>query len=319
LLGVWLVTQVTVEGKSSNPPATSLQLHQSWAIGDGAMQHPRRRPDMTIRGGSCPRSRKRSASTVFKTGTIGIEPSSRHQLQIAKDVGAWLKATDEAVYGSRPFEVFGEGEVRYTRNRGNVYATMLNWNGGPVTLKSLRSGGATLGKVSKVELLGSEVPLTFIQDEQGLTVTDGGAVQPLPGITNQSLASGCRVLRITHDKSWINDDDLDGTAPGWIRRCNLETGDYNNDLVISETPGDVWSCSFTGRSVTVIAPKEARAGKIEMQIDGKTRAMADLSITGTRLAQQRVCSVTGLNHCQHSLAIVNRGPGPVAVDAIVVR
>jgi len=230
-----------------------------------------------------------------------------------------VESHDEAVYGSRPFEVFGEGEVRYTRNRGNVYATMLNWNGGPVTLKSLRSGGATLGKVSKVELLGSEVPLTFIQDEQGLTVTDGGAVQPLPGITNQSLASGCRVLRITHDKSWINDDDLDVTAPGWIRRCNLETGDYNNDLVISETPGDVWSCSFTGRSVTVIAPKEARAGKIKMQIDGKTRAMADLSITGTRLAQQRVCSVTGLNHCKHSLAIVNRGPGPVAVDAIVVR
>jgi hypothetical protein len=61
------------------------------------------------------------------------------------------------------------------------------------------------------------------------------------------------------------------------------------------------------------------SGKIEIRIDEKTRATADLSTTGTRLAQQKVCNVTGLNHSQHSLAIINRGPGPVALDAIVVR
>jgi hypothetical protein len=163
-----------------------------------------------------------------------------------------------------------------------------DWNGGPVTLKALRAGGATLGKVSKVELLGSDVALTFVQDDQGLTVTPGGAAQPLPGITNQSLASACRVLRITHDKGWINDDDP-GAVSGWIRRCNLGTGDFNNDLTTSDTPGDVWSCSFTGSSVSVIAPKEAGAGKIEVQIDGQTRATADLSTTGARQAQQVVC------------------------------
>ena len=82
--------------------------------------------------------------------------------------------------------------------------------------------------------------------------------------------------------------------PGWIRRCNLGTGDFNNDLTTSDTPGDVWSCSFTGSSVSVIAPKEAGAGKIEVQIDGQTRATADLSTTGARQAQQTVCEVTGL-------------------------
>ena len=97
-------------------------------------------------------------------------------IRIAKDVGAWLKINGEAVYGSRPFEVYGENGVRYTRNHGNVYATLLDWNGGPVTLKALHAGGATLGKVSKVELLGSNVPLTFVQDDQGLTVTPGGPV-----------------------------------------------------------------------------------------------------------------------------------------------
>jgi alpha-L-fucosidase len=75
--------------------------------------------------------------------------------QIARDVGAWLKANGEAVYGSRPFEIFGDNTVCYTRNGGHVYATLLDWNGGSVTLTALRAGGATLGKVSKVKLLGS--------------------------------------------------------------------------------------------------------------------------------------------------------------------
>jgi alpha-L-fucosidase len=242
-------------------------------------------------------------------------------IQIAKDVGAWLKVNGEAVYTSRPFEVCQENtnSICYTRNNGNVYAALMNWTNGPITLKALHAGGATLGKVSKVEMLGSDVPLTFVQDEQGLTVTPGGTAQPLPGITNQSLASACRALRITHDKGWINDDDPGATYPGWIRRCNLGTGDFNNDLTTSETPGDVWSSSFTGSSVSVIAPKELGAGKIEVQIDGQSRATADLSTTGARQAQQVVCEVSGLTAGKHALAIVNRGPGPVAVDALVVR
>jgi alpha-L-fucosidase len=241
--------------------------------------------------------------------------------QIAKDIGAWLKVNGEAVYASRPFNVCQEGSnaVCYTRNNGNVYAALMNWANGPVTLKSLRAGGSTLGKVSKVEMLGSDVPLTFVQDNEGLNVTLSGEVRPLPGITNQSLASSCRVLRITHDKGWFNDDDPGAKYVGWIRRCSPDAGDFNNDLTMSETPGGIWSCLFSGTSVSVIAPKEAGAGKIEVQIDGRSRATADLSTTGGRLAQQTVCEVTGLASGKHTIAIVNRGPGPVAVDALIVR
>ena len=241
-------------------------------------------------------------------------------IQIAKDIGAWLKVNGEAVYGSRPFEVCQENanSICYTRNNGDVYAALMNWTNGPITLKTLRAGGATLGKVFKVEMLGSDVPLTFVQDEQGLTMTPSGPVQPMTDITNQNLATMCRVLRITHDKGWINDDDPGARYVGWIRRCNLGAGDFNNDLTTSDTPGDVWSCSFTGSHVSIIAPKEAGAGKIEIQIDGQSRATADLSTTGTRQAQQVVCEVSGLTTGKHTINIVNRGPGPVAVDAIVV-
>jgi alpha-L-fucosidase len=242
-------------------------------------------------------------------------------VQTCKDVGTWLAVNGEAVYGSRPFEVSGErsNSVCYTRNHGNVYAALLDWNGGPIALKSLHVGGATLGKVSKVELLGSDGALTFVQDEQGLTVTPVGMPQPLPRINDRHLAAGCRVLRITHDQGWINDDDPGAVAPGWLRRCNLGTGDFNNDLTTSDTPGDSWSCSFTGRSVSVIAPKEAGSGQIEVQIDSQIRARANLSTAGARQSEQVVCEVTGLNPGKHAIAIINRGPGPVAVDALVVR
>jgi alpha-L-fucosidase len=239
--------------------------------------------------------------------------------QIAKDIGAWLQVNGEAVYASRPFEVWGDTTVLYTRNNGNVYATLLNWNGGAVTLSALKSGGATLGTVSKVELLGSTVALTFSQSGQGLTVTPGGSVSALTGITDSQLASKMRVLRITHSKGWFNDDDSGAAAPGWLRKVALGTGDYNNDLTTSTTTGDTWTSTFTGTSVSVYAPKESGDGKIEIQIDGQTSATADLSATGARQAQQLVAQVTGLAAGQHTISIINRGPGPVAVDAIVVQ
>jgi len=253
---------------------------------------------------------------ITQYGRGDIDPEV---VRICKDIGVWLKINGEAVYGSRPFEVYGEGAVRYTRNRGNVYATLLDWNGDPIMLNALRAGGATLGKVSKVELLGSDIALTFVQDSQGLTVTPGGSAEPLPGIANERLASKCRVLRVTHDKGWFNDDDPGVVAAGWLRCCNLNNGDFNNDLTTSDMPGDVWGCSFTGSDITVIAPKETGAGKIEVQIDGRTCVWEDLSTTGTRQPQQEACEVTGLTPDKHAIHIINRGPGPVAVDAIIVR
>jgi len=242
-------------------------------------------------------------------------------IRIARDIGAWLRINGAAVYASRPFEVCGEDadSVCYTRNDGKLYATLLHWSGGPIVLPALRTGGATLGRVSQVELLGSDVACAFVQDEHGLTVTPAGPVPPLADITDPTLAASCRVLRITHDKGWFNDDDPGARYPGWIRRCHLGTGDFDDDLTISDTPGDVWSCSFTGREVTIVAPREEGAGTVEVRIDGRVRDMADLSTQGPRQAQQTVCTVSDLPAGAHSLEIIHRGVGPVAIDALIVR
>ena len=69
----------------------------------------------------------------------------------------------------------------------------------------------------------------------------------------------------------------------------------------------------------IIAPKEKGAGTVEIQIDGQARTTANLSTDGPRQAQQIACEITGLTQGRHSVSIINRGPGPVAVDALVVQ
>jgi hypothetical protein len=83
--------------------------------------------------------------------------------------------------------------------------------------------------------------------------------------------------------------------------------------------GDAWSTSFTGTGVAIYAPKETGAGKIEIQVDGQTTGTVDLSTTGARQAQQLVSEVSGLTSGKHTIRVINRGPGSVAVDAILPR
>jgi alpha-L-fucosidase len=237
--------------------------------------------------------------------------------KIAQDIGAWLKVNGEAVYASRPFETWGDNSVIYTRAKGNVYATILNWNGSAVTLSALKSGGATLGTVSKVEVLGSTTEMTFSQSTTGLTVTPSGTVAALTGISDTGVTK-MRVLRISHSKNWINDDDAGVSSPGWLRKVGT-TGDYNRDLTTSTTVGDTLTAKFTGAGVAVYAPKESGAGKIEIKIDGETKETVDLAASGARQAQALVYEIGDLAAGEHTISIINRGPGTVAVDAIVAK
>jgi alpha-L-fucosidase 2 len=107
--------------------------------------------------------------------------------------------------------------------------------------------------------------------------------------------------------------------PGGLRKVALGTGDYNDDLTTSTTVGDTWSATFSGTDAAVYAPKESLAGKIEIQIDGETKATVDLAASGARQAQQLVSEVTGLTSGQHAISIINRGPEQVAVDTIFAR
>lgn len=108
-------------------------------------------------------------------------------------IGDWLLVNGEAIYGTRPFTVYGEGptcqakkhvafaedlapytaeDIRFTQKDGAVYAILLGWPfAGKTSIKTLRQGG-TLGRpVGRITMLGDGKALDFVQDSIALTVT----------------------------------------------------------------------------------------------------------------------------------------------------
>lgn len=81
-------------------------------------------------------------------------------------LGRWLKVNGEAIYGTRPWKVTSDGDIRFTQKDGFVYAVFLKWPGDKFVIKSLR---ATPG--SKISMLGIPGELDWKQDDNGLTIT----------------------------------------------------------------------------------------------------------------------------------------------------
>lgn len=119
-------------------------------------------------------------------GTIP-EPARNVLLQM----GAWLKRNGEAIYGSRPWFVYGEGptdvkssaknsdlqqftpaDIRFTTHNGALYAIALGWPaGGTLRIHSLwRETPYLRGPVCWVRLLGSDGGLGFSQKDDGLYI-----------------------------------------------------------------------------------------------------------------------------------------------------
>ena len=110
---------------------------------------------------------------------------------ILLQMGAWLKTNGEAIYGSRPWLVYGEGptkvagsskhsdeqqftaqDIRFTTHNGALYAIALGWpTSGELRIRSLASGLPYLkGPVCGVKLLGSDEELTWHREADGLHI-----------------------------------------------------------------------------------------------------------------------------------------------------
>lgn len=250
---------------------------------------------------------------VTQRGRGDIEDEAR---RICLDFGRWIEINSEAVYSARPFDVWGDENVIYTRQGGNIYAVLVNWEGGSVNLSAIADNVSSVGKVTKVEMIETGKKLKFKQTAEGLEVVVGRPVLT-PDITDQELASGFKVLKISYEKNWFNDDDPGVSTFGWDRKCKLKDGSFNNDLSFSDREGDTWSVDFTGKRVSIIAPTGGLNGKMKVLIDGKDCGTVQFS-KGEVMCQQIVFESRRLNGKQHKIQLVNLG-GSIAVDALIIK
>lgn len=141
--------------------------------------------------------------TVSKNGNLLLNVGPKSDGTIPEEaravllgIGDWLRINGDAVYGTRPFTVFGEGptkapknpteknsdiqiytpqDIRYTTSTDPrtgliLYATALGWpTGGSLTLHTLFRGNPyLLAPVCEVDLLGTNLKIAYSELTDGL-------------------------------------------------------------------------------------------------------------------------------------------------------
>ena len=130
--------------------------------------------------------------------------------QVLRDIGSWLAMNGEAIYGTRPWTIYGEGptksaagsfhdtdtagytaeDFRFTTKGDTLYAIELVWPpSGESIIHSLGSNALGAGRrIVSVALLGSDATLSFQQQPDGLHVR-------FPAHTTGKYAYAIRILR----------------------------------------------------------------------------------------------------------------------------
>ena len=196
-------------------------------------------------------------------GTIDDE-----EVKFLEGMAAWMDVNGEAIYGTRPWKVFGEGrrrgprggafnegqaggysaaDIRFTAKSETLYAIALGWpEGGKLTVRSL---AAPAGKVTAVDLLGSRSKLDWSQTDEGLVVAmpaekpcdhayalkiAGADLKPAPVVQESAItqqADGRIVLRAA-------DAEIHGHTPQY------ETGGGKDNIGFWGDPQDYVSWDF---------------------------------------------------------------------------
>jgi len=85
-----------------------------------------------------------------------------------KQIGAWMKINSEAIYSSRMYSVFGEGEkIRFTQSKDGKtkYIFLFDF---PVDKISLTR--FSFSKTNRIELLGSQSKISWKQNGDGVEI-----------------------------------------------------------------------------------------------------------------------------------------------------
>ena len=138
--------------------------------------------------------------TVSKNGTFILNfpgrpdgTLDRKEIAVLDGISAWMQINSEAIHGTRPWKVYGEGpnsvkagsfqgesisklgdkDIRFTRDKANsvIYTLLLGWPTEPFAVRSLGLSTATTpGRIATLELLGTGEKLNWKQQADALRV-----------------------------------------------------------------------------------------------------------------------------------------------------
>jgi alpha-L-fucosidase len=112
------------------------------------------------------------------------------EIEFLEGLAKWMATNGEAIFGTRPWRVFGEGptragggmfnegragrytgrDIRFTTKGNSLYAIALERPQRELVIASLGTTKPDGGQVTKVELLGQPGPLEFGQEADGLKI-----------------------------------------------------------------------------------------------------------------------------------------------------
>ena len=94
------------------------------------------------------------------------------EMKFLEGLTQWMDVNGEGIFSSRPFAIYGEGDVRFTTRGDALYAFFLGWPDKPLVIRALAKGSPLVaGNVAEVRLLGHDAKLDFSRTEDGLTIT----------------------------------------------------------------------------------------------------------------------------------------------------
>jgi alpha-L-fucosidase len=142
---------------------------------------------------------------VVQTPEGDLEPDV---MNILNEIAAWTPANGEAIYGTRPWKIYGEGpttlksqekgrfggvkdvrpyestDIRFTTKGETLYAFCMGTPAGDVKIVSLgKNSKVSNKKVVSVKMLGSTEKLNWKQDEEALVIAKPAKLPEWPVVT----------------------------------------------------------------------------------------------------------------------------------------